>query len=167
MQLVRNPLAMWGTWVRSLGWEDPLEEGMATHSSILAWRIPRDRGAWGATVHGVAELDTTERLSHTHQVFMPGKFHDWATFTHTHTHDVFLPGKSHRQRSYSPRGCKNLTQPHNHKHKNKKECSINNPYQKNFIFLFGKRHRRKKKHYPSSQIEDNWQKNRVHQPKLA
>ena len=36
-----------------LGWEDPLEEGMATHSSILAWRIPMDRGAWWATVHGV------------------------------------------------------------------------------------------------------------------
>ena len=39
-QLVKNPLAMWETWVRSLGWEDPLEKGMATHSSILAWRIP-------------------------------------------------------------------------------------------------------------------------------
>ena len=39
-QLVRNPSAMWETWVRSLGWEDPLEEGKATHSSILAWRIP-------------------------------------------------------------------------------------------------------------------------------
>ena len=39
-------------WVRSLDWEDPLEEDMATHSSILAWRIPTDRGAWGATVHG-------------------------------------------------------------------------------------------------------------------
>ena len=38
--LVKNPLAMWETWVRSRGWEDPLEEGMATHSSILAWRIP-------------------------------------------------------------------------------------------------------------------------------
>ena len=37
---------MWETWVGSLGWEDPLEEGMATHSSILAWRIPMDRGAW-------------------------------------------------------------------------------------------------------------------------
>ena len=34
------------TWVRSLGWEDPLEEGMATHPSILAWRIPMNRGAW-------------------------------------------------------------------------------------------------------------------------
>ena len=44
-------------------WEDPLEEGMATHSGILAWRIPTDRGAWQATVHGVAELDMTEQLS--------------------------------------------------------------------------------------------------------
>ena len=51
-QLVKNPPAMQETWVRSLGWEDPLEKGMATHSSILAWRIPMDRGAWGATVQG-------------------------------------------------------------------------------------------------------------------
>ena len=54
-------MAIQETWVQSLGWEDPLEEGMATHSSILAWRIPMDRGAWWATVHGVAESDTTER----------------------------------------------------------------------------------------------------------
>ena len=59
-QLVKNLLATWETWIRSLGWEDPLEEGMATHSSILAWTIPMDRGTWRATVHGVAELDTTE-----------------------------------------------------------------------------------------------------------
>ena len=39
-QVVKNLLAMWETWVQSLGWEDLLEEGMATHSSILAWRIP-------------------------------------------------------------------------------------------------------------------------------
>ena len=39
-QLVKNLPAMWETWVQSLGWEDSLEEGMATHSSILAWRIP-------------------------------------------------------------------------------------------------------------------------------
>ena len=39
-QLVKNPPAMWETWVRSLGWEDPLEKGKATHSSILAWRMP-------------------------------------------------------------------------------------------------------------------------------
>ena len=49
--------------VRSLGWEDPLEEGMAIHSSILAWIIPVDRGAWWGTVHGVAKSDTTEQLS--------------------------------------------------------------------------------------------------------
>ena len=54
-QLVENPLAVWETWVRSLGWDEPLEEGMATHSSILAWRIPMDREAWRATIHGVAK----------------------------------------------------------------------------------------------------------------
>ena len=47
-------------WVRSLGWEDPLEEEMATHFSILAWRIQRRR-SWRATVLGVAESGTTER----------------------------------------------------------------------------------------------------------
>ena len=40
-QLVKNPPATQETWVRSLGWEDPLEKGKATHSSILAWKIPR------------------------------------------------------------------------------------------------------------------------------
>ena len=48
------------TQVRSLGGEDPLEEGMATHSSILTWRIPTYRGAWWATVHRVAGSDMTE-----------------------------------------------------------------------------------------------------------
>ena len=43
------------TWLQSLGQEDPLEEGMATHSSILAWRIPMDGGAWRATVRGIAK----------------------------------------------------------------------------------------------------------------
>ena len=43
-QLVKNPSAMWETWVRSLGWEDPQEKGKATHSSILAWRIPWTMG---------------------------------------------------------------------------------------------------------------------------
>ena len=51
-QMVKNSSAMRESWVRCLGLEDPLEEGMATHSSILAWRIPMDRGAWRATVHG-------------------------------------------------------------------------------------------------------------------
>ena len=84
-QTVKNPPAMQETWVRSLDWEDLLEEGMATHSgilawrisldweiswgmathsSILAWRIPLDRGAWGAIVHGVEELNTTEATKH-------------------------------------------------------------------------------------------------------
>ena len=54
-QLVKNLPAMQETWVQSLGWEDPLEEGKAAHSSILAWRIPMDKGAWRATVHGVAK----------------------------------------------------------------------------------------------------------------
>ena len=52
-QTVKNPPAMQETWVESLGWEDPLDEGMATYSSILAWRIPVDRGAWQAIVHAV------------------------------------------------------------------------------------------------------------------
>ena len=53
--MVKNLHAMWETWVQTLGWEDPLEEGMATCSSILAWRIPTDRGAWQATIHGVTK----------------------------------------------------------------------------------------------------------------
>ena len=57
-QWVKNLPAMRETWVQSLGWEDPLEEGMAIYSSILAWRIPMDRGAWQATVHGVTKSRT-------------------------------------------------------------------------------------------------------------
>ena len=53
--LVKNLPAVQETWVQSLVWEDALEVGMGTHSSILAWRIPMVRGAWRATVHGVAE----------------------------------------------------------------------------------------------------------------
>ena len=56
-QLVKNPPAMQETWVQSLGWEDLLEEGMETHSSILAWRIPwteepDELSSMGTTVHG-------------------------------------------------------------------------------------------------------------------
>ena len=59
-QLVKNPPAMWETWIRSLGWEDPLEKGKATHSIILAWRIPWTiYSSWGCK-----ESDTTERPSH-------------------------------------------------------------------------------------------------------
>ena len=57
-QMVKNLHAMQETWVQSLGWKDSPEEGMATHSSILAWRIPMDRGAWWATVHRVAKSQT-------------------------------------------------------------------------------------------------------------
>ena len=57
-QTVKNLPAMWESWVWSLGWEDSPEEGTATHSSILAWRIPMDRGAWQATVHEAAKSRT-------------------------------------------------------------------------------------------------------------
>ena len=61
---IKNPPAMWETQVRSLGWEDPLEEEMATHFSILAWRNPMDRGALWTTVHGVVKSQTLlKRLS--------------------------------------------------------------------------------------------------------
>ena len=56
--MIKDPPAMRETWARSLGWEDPLEKGKATHSSILVWRILMDSGAWWATVHGVANSRT-------------------------------------------------------------------------------------------------------------
>ena len=64
-QLVKNPPAMWETWVQSLGWEDPLEKGMATHSNIMAWRTPwteepgrlQSMGS-RAAVHRVAKSQT-------------------------------------------------------------------------------------------------------------
>ena len=59
-QLVKNPSAMWETWVRSLDWEDPLEKRKATHFSFLAWKIP---------VHGVAKSQT--QLSDFHFHFLP------------------------------------------------------------------------------------------------
>ena len=69
-QTVKNMPAMQETRVWSLGWEDPLEKGMAIHSSILAWRIPLQRSLVGYSSWGVKESDTTE----------------WLTHTHTHTH---------------------------------------------------------------------------------
>ena len=54
-QTVKNTPTVWETWVQSLGWKDPLEEGMATHCSILAWRILMDRGAWWTTIHGITK----------------------------------------------------------------------------------------------------------------
>ena len=59
--VVKNPPAVKGTWVWSLGQKDPLQESMATHSSILAWRIPSTEEPGKATAHEVAkELDTTK-----------------------------------------------------------------------------------------------------------
>ena len=58
-QMVKNLPTMWETWVQSLGWEDPLEEGTATHFSILARRIPRAEEPGELTVHWLAESDTT------------------------------------------------------------------------------------------------------------
>ena len=69
-QLVKNLSAMWETWVRFLGWEDPLERGMANHSSILAWRIP-----W--TVQSMG----SQRVGH-----------NWETFTFTLSHALCLIG---------------------------------------------------------------------------
>ena len=57
-QMLNNLPTMQETWVQSLGWEDPLEESMTTHSSIIAWRIPVDREAWWAMVYGVTKSRT-------------------------------------------------------------------------------------------------------------
>ena len=59
-QMVKNPRAMWEIWVRSLGWKDPLEEGMATHSTILAWRIPWTEEPNRLQSIGSQRLDTTK-----------------------------------------------------------------------------------------------------------
>ena len=67
-QLVKNPPAMRETWIRSLGWEDPLEKEVATHSNILAWRIPWTEEPGGLQSMGLQRVG-----------------HDWATFTFTIT----------------------------------------------------------------------------------
>ena len=61
-QMVKNLPAIWETWVQSLGWEDPLEKGMATHSSILAWRLPWTEDLAGYSSWGRKESDITEPL---------------------------------------------------------------------------------------------------------
>ena len=67
---------MWETQIQSLGWEDLLEKEMATHSSVLAWKNPMDRGSWQATVHGVTKSwtrlsDFTITFSQITQVCVP------------------------------------------------------------------------------------------------
>ena len=64
-QLVKNLPAVWETWVLFLAWEDPLEKGMATHISILAWRIPCTEFQWGHK-----KSDTTERFSHKRYLYI-------------------------------------------------------------------------------------------------
>ena len=66
-QMVKNLPALCETWIQSLVWEYRLKKGMATHTSILAWRIPKVRGAWRATVHGVATSWRWLSVSHTHK----------------------------------------------------------------------------------------------------
>ena len=83
-QMVKNLPAMQETWVQSLGWEDPLEEGLATHSSILAWRIPMDRGSWRATVHGVAKGQTRLSNYHTHTHTPAYSYPDFVGLFQTH-----------------------------------------------------------------------------------
>ena len=61
--MVKNLPAIWETWIRSLGWEDPLEEGVATHSSILAWRISWAKEPVGLRLWGHKESDMTEQLT--------------------------------------------------------------------------------------------------------
>ena len=61
--MVKNLPAMQETWVQSLGWEDPLEKGMATHSGTLAWRIPKTERPGGLQFVGL-QRDTTEQLTH-------------------------------------------------------------------------------------------------------
>ena len=56
--MVKNLLVMWETWVQPLFWEDPLEEGVATHPSILAWKTTMDRGARQTIVHTDAKSQT-------------------------------------------------------------------------------------------------------------
>ena len=78
-QMVKNLPAMQETWVRSLGWEDPLEKGMATPLQYSGLENPTDRGNWQTTVHGVTKSHTTEHLS---------------AQTHSHTHVSLQKGSA-------------------------------------------------------------------------
>ena len=70
VQTVKNLPALWEICVGSLGWEDPLEKGTATHSNILAWRIPWTEEQVGYSPWGHKESDTTEKLSLTHSIYL-------------------------------------------------------------------------------------------------
>ena len=98
-QTVKNLRAKWETWVRSLGWEDPLEEGMATLSGILAWKIPMDRGAWWAIVHWVAK--SWARLSD-----LNFHFHPHQVLCHTHPYKYHVSSFFFAQKGMSRHGVK-------------------------------------------------------------
>ena len=87
--MVKNPSAMRETWVWSLGWEDTLEEGMGTHSSVLAWRITMDKEAWWSySPWGHKESDMTEWLCmHLYEV----GWHYWGVIANTVMGDVIFP----------------------------------------------------------------------------
>ena len=72
-QRLKHLPTTWETWVRSLGWEDPLEKEIATHSSFLAWRIPMDREAWQATVYGAAKSQTQLKQLSASTAYPPGR----------------------------------------------------------------------------------------------
>ena len=114
VQLVKNLSAMWETWVRSLGWEDALEEDTATHSSILAWRIPWTEEPSGLQFMGLQRVghDWATKYTHTRRTFqvrwgstgerldmfiLPNWRSQWQPTA------VFLPGELHGQRSLA--GC--------------------------------------------------------------
>ena len=102
-QLLKNPPAMWDTWVQSLGWEDPLEKGKATHSSILA---PSLENSMDCIVHGVSESQIQLSNFHTSQSDLNTSSVTWRR--QWHPTPVLLPGKSHGWRSlvdYSPWSC--------------------------------------------------------------
>ena len=92
VQTVKSPPVMRETWVQSLRWEDPLEEGLATHSSVLAWRIPMDRGAWQAPVFLPGESPWTEEPGGLQSMGLQRVRHDWATqhTAHLHPEDLCL-----------------------------------------------------------------------------
>ena len=114
MLVAKNRLPMQETQetrIQSMGWEDPLEEGTATHSSTLAWRISWTEEHGGLLSTGCKESGTTERLHfHFHsleETLILGKTEGWRRKWQPLL--VFLPGESHGQRSlvgYSPWGCK-------------------------------------------------------------
>ena len=83
-QTVKNLPGLRETWVRSLSWEGPLEEGMATRSSIFAWRIPMDRRAWWATAHGVAKSRTRLSENSKKSEFQFGKSAGFKSIWHSH-----------------------------------------------------------------------------------